>query len=133
MKLTFILLGIFLFSCHHIKKKEITYPIVFFDKNKLLLYTQPDNFSFKFIQITKNQTKESIGFQFKSDSVTSFNLRDSIALKWPKIDRTIFDTLDYNIRIKINSANIYGFDMDFGYINRNKNADSIIILKPLLK
>src|SRR4051812_43696514 len=132
MKAVFILASLFIVSCRQPENKRFNYPTVIFNKGTLSLYTKPNNFSFKFIRVTKKFGQKSIFFEFADSSVTNFSFRDSILSKWSITDKSILDTLDYNIQIKINSKDIYGFNMDFGYINRRDNSDSIIILKPLL-
>jgi hypothetical protein len=133
MRVLFFLVSFFLVCCQQPENKKLNYPNIIFNKDSLLLQIKPDSFSFKFIQVTKNLSKESIIFQFDDTTVSNFCFKDSIILKWSVADKDILDTLDYNIRIKIKSKDTYGFNMDFGYINKRDNVGAITVLKPLLK
>lgn len=133
MRVFFVLVSIYLISCQQPENKKSNYPSIVFNKDSLLLQIKPDSFSFKFIQVTKNLSKESIVFKFDDTSVANFCFKDSVISKWSVTGKNMLDTLDYNIRIKINSKNTHGFNMDFGYINKRDNVGSIIVLQPLLK
>ena len=133
MRVFFVLVSIFLVSCQQPESKKLNYPNIIFNKDSLLLQIKPDSFSFKFIQVTMNLSKESIVFQFDDTTVSNFCFKDSLFSKWSVADKDILDTLDYNIRIIIKSKDTYGFNMDFGYINKIDNVAAITVLEPLLK
>ncbi len=121
-----IFLTVFLFACNNKPKK----PAIIFDKTNLTLSIPPP-YSFDSIQITNNWTKNSFGIKYKANEVNMVNLYDSIKKHWLQSTLSELDTINYNLYIKINSSDIFKYDLRYGFINLKAHKSMIDTLVEL--
>jgi hypothetical protein len=128
--LVFLLFLITFYGCTDVSISHKEKPVICFNRRNLTTFIKKGHFTFKTIQVSNNRDKNFFVLDFANEGIDSVNLYDSVRLHWPNLDLDALDTLNYNILFKINSSNVFDYDLRYAYIN-SKDDSAVQVITEL--